>query len=209
MTDDRQQQAELHEHFRATLVQRRQQVIDQWNVLRNQQWNSGGVQLLRKWMFEIADGSSSFGYLSLEEHARELLHRLNGVIGGATRSMEVIAGMAASVERLKIQIDKVLSLEAAMPTAAVARVATSKTLAPWVHIIDSDAESVQLLAAVLAAQGYRVQVFADTAQLAGADAESPTVVVFGAIVPGGEGVDLAAIIPPGAAPSRRPIWASR
>ena len=159
--DPRQEFAELHHRFRSTLGLRRQLIVDQWTELRTVRWSIAGVDMLQVWVHQMAGSSGSFGYPALGECARELEHRLAGVTGGAAHSMDAVAAIAASVERLRIHIDRVLAMEPSelpVPQTVLAAEGSSRSL---IHVVDGDADILELLASCLRTQGYRVKAYAD------------------------------------------------
>jgi DNA-binding response OmpR family regulator/EAL domain-containing protein (putative c-di-GMP-specific phosphodiesterase class I) len=179
INDPRQEFAELHHRFRSTLGLRRQLIVDQWNELRTVRWSIAGVDMLQVWVHQMAGSSASFGYPALGEYARELECRLAGVAGGAAHSMDAVAGIAASVERLRIHIDRVLAMEPSelpVPQTVSAAENASRSL---IYVVDGDADVLELLASCLRTQGYRVKTYADPdAMLPDLAGEPPTTILM-------------------------------
>ena len=156
---DGQEFAELHHRFRSKLGLRRQLIVDQWNELRTVRWSIAGVDMLHVWVHQLAGSSASFGYPALGEYARELEKRLVTVKGGAAHSMDAVAGIAASVERLRIQIDRVLAMgPSEMPAPLMVPAAGSSGRA-LICVVDSDPDVLELIASCLRTQGYRVTAY--------------------------------------------------
>lgn len=184
--DPREEFAELHHRFRSKLGLRRQLIVDQWNELRTVRWSIAGVDMLHVWVHQLAASSASFGYPALGEHARELEKRLVTVKGGATHSMDAVAGIAASVERLRIQIDRVLAMGPSELPAPLMVAAAGSSGRALVCVVDSDPDVLELTASCLRTQGYRVTAYTNVdAMLPDLAVDPPAAILMDAGFSGG------------------------
>lgn len=159
---DRASDVQRHEQFRATLGRRRQLIAERWMELRMMRWSRTGADQMRAMVRELADQATSFGYTALGELARELQHRIEAVLGDYSPFKELIGGITASVERVNLQVDRVLnagSAERSTVAVAAAPVAAEPFSAskPVVLIADADPHTCTLLQFVLAARGFDSQ----------------------------------------------------
>lgn len=162
-----------HDRFRATLAQRRQLIAERWTELRMIRWTRYGIEQLRGWVRELADHSAEFGYPALGEVARELQNQVTSIIGDYPPFKELLGGVTASLERMNLQIDRILTASAGSTPNAPTEANAAEPAAPTLLLAIDDPDSTALISAVAHRLGLTPVVNNDVEALRQLPGKSP------------------------------------
>lgn len=178
--------AQRREQFQLALGQRRLHIVEQWIELRMVRWSRIDVDALREDVVEFAESADDLNYSDLADHARDLWRRLEAVLTERPPPKDLQGTITASVERLSLHVDRMLSAGltgAAKPGSA--------RLTPDILIVGIDQETSAMLQWLSGRHGFECRKVADLVELKAAIAcARPALVIIDESVLARAGIGL-------------------
>lgn len=178
---------ELQRQFVEALPARLKSLHSQYQKLDPAGWQPFEAQALHHQIHSLTGSAGTFGLQSVSAAARQLEIRLKAIVeAGAAPDADVWATIGA--ELVRIEALALSRLQADAPSLTPPETPPRPDRAPWVYLVEDDAEQAAYLAQTLGEDGYRVRLFTslDDFHATFVEDEAPDAIVLDMSFPEGD-----------------------
>ncbi|WP_018937987.1 MULTISPECIES: PAS domain-containing protein [unclassified Thioalkalivibrio] len=178
---------ELQRQFVEALPARLKSLHSQYQKLDPAGWQPFEAQALHHQIHSLTGSAGTFGLQSVSAAARQLEIRLKAIVeAGAAPDADVWATIGA--ELVRIEALALSRLQADAPSLTPPETPPRPDRAPWVYLVEDDAEQAAYLAQTLGEDGYRIRLFTslDDFHATFVEDEAPDAIVLDMSFPEGD-----------------------